>query len=48
MNDPSIQELIYSDPVEEFLYHRDLDDYDDDAEYDDLSFSALLDSSNDF
>lgn len=47
MKDPNIEEILYSDAVEDMLEYMS---YDDDSldSYDDLSFGALLDSSNDF
>jgi hypothetical protein len=46
MKDPDIEEILYSDAIEEMLESTLIDD--DSIDYDDLSFGALLDSSNDF
>ncbi len=47
MKTPNFQELIYNDPVEDLLSQKSFDDTEDDF-YDDQSFGALLESSNDF
>ena len=47
MKDPNIEEILYSDAVQEMLESMDYDEDSIDS-YDDLSFGALLDSSNDF
>jgi hypothetical protein len=46
MKDPNIEEMLYSDVIDDMLESRVIDD--DSIDYDDLSFGALLDSSNDF
>ena len=46
MNDPNIEEIFYSDAIDELMESTMIDD--DSIDYDDLSFGALLDSSNDF
>jgi hypothetical protein len=46
MKDPNIEEMLYSDVIDDMLESRLIDD--DSIDYDDLSFGALLDSSNDF
>lgn len=45
MNDPKLQDLMYSDPIEEIIEQKG---FDDEYDYDDQSFGALLESSNDF
>lgn len=45
LDDFDLQQICYSDPVEEMLDTKDLDD---DDLYDDQSFGSLLESSNDF
>lgn len=46
MKDPNIEEMLYSDVIDDMLESTLIDD--DSIDYDDLSFGALLDSSNDF
>ena len=46
MKDSDIEEILYSDAIEDMLESTLIDD--DSIDYDDLSFGALLDSSNDF
>jgi len=49
MKTPNFQELVYNDPIEDLLSQKSFDDSEDyDDLYDDQSFGALLESSNDF